>query len=176
MAAGILIRAYEDQDRDAVLALFRTVNAELAPPGMETAFADYVEQSIATEMGRIPEIFQSVPGSGFWVAMAGRDLAGMVGIERHSHEEAELRRMYVDPGRRRQGIGNRLLDHIEAFCRDRGYARLILSTSEVQGAALATYQARGYDLVREEVAEAQSTKTIGGGVRRFHFAKELAID
>ena len=174
MSDEMLIRPYEAGDRDAVLALFRAVNAELAPAGMEAAFADYVERAIADEMGRIPECFQQVDGSGFWVAVRGGALLGMVGIDRHSDAEAELRRMYVDPGQRRQGIGNRLLDHIEGFCRGRGYARLILSTSEIQFAALATYKARGYDLVREEVAEAASTKTVGGGVRRYHFVKRLA--
>ena len=172
----MVIRTYAESDRDAVLALFRMVNGELAPPGMEAAFADYVEQAIASEMGRIPECFLAEAGSGFWVAMDSPTLIGMVGIERHSAEEAELRRMYVNPTFRRRGIGNRLLDHIEEFCRDAGYTRLILSTSEVQGAALATYKARGYEMVREETAEAQSTKTIGGGVRRFHFAKNLAVN
>ena len=176
MADGLIIRAYTNADRSAALNLFRTVNAALAPPGMENAFAEYVERAIAEEMGRISESFQSIKGSGFWVAVERTALRGMVGIERHSREEAELRRMYVDPAHRRQGIGNQLLDHIEDFCHGQGYARLILSTSEVQGAALATYRARGYALVREEIAETQSNKTIGGGVRRFHFAKDLVGD
>lgn len=173
MVDDISIRTYADRDRADVLKLFRAANAQLAPVGIESAFADYVERAIAEEMGRIGECFLKVPGNGFWVALKSGQLVGMVGIERHDDDEAELRRMYVDAACRRQGIGNQMLDHVEAFCRKTGYERLILSTSEIQGAALATYEARGYEPVREEVAEAQSNKTIGGGVRRYHFKKDL---
>jgi hypothetical protein len=48
-----------------------------------------------------------------------------------------------------------------------------LSTSEIQGEALALYRNAGFELVREEVAEAASNKTVGGGIRRFHFTKAL---
>ena len=54
-----------------------------------------------------------------------------------------------------------------------GAAQLDLSTSELQPAALGFYRNAGYELVREEVAEAASNKTLGGGLRRFHFVKRL---
>jgi putative acetyltransferase len=48
-----------------------------------------------------------------------------------------------------------------------------LSTSELQGDALSLYRSSGYQLVREEVAIAASNKTLGGGIRRYHFTKLL---
>jgi putative acetyltransferase len=48
-----------------------------------------------------------------------------------------------------------------------------LSTSELQGDALSLYRNAGYQLVREEVALAVNNKTVGGGIRRFHFTKLL---
>jgi hypothetical protein len=48
-----------------------------------------------------------------------------------------------------------------------------LSTSELQQEALALYQNAGYGLVREEVAVDASHKTLGGGIRRYHFTKAL---
>jgi putative acetyltransferase len=51
--------------------------------------------------------------------------------------------------------------------------KLELSTSELQPAALALYRDAGYRLVREEIAEQASNKTLGGGIRRFYFAKCL---
>jgi len=48
-----------------------------------------------------------------------------------------------------------------------------LSTSELQHAALALYRQAGYFLLREEVAETASNKTVGGGIRRYYFAKTL---
>ena len=62
----------------------------------------------------------------------------------------------------------------EAECRAAGYRALMLSTSEIQEAAIGLYRASGYRLVREEVATAESNKTVGSGVRRFHFIKEFA--
>jgi len=48
-----------------------------------------------------------------------------------------------------------------------------LSTSELQYAALALYRQAGYLLLREEVAEMESNKTVGGAIRRYYFAKTL---
>ena len=98
---------------------------------------------------------------------------GMVGIERLSDDEAEVRRMYVDAGWRRRGIGSRLLAHAENFCAGAGYARIVLSTSALQEAAKALYEARGYRLVRQVVADEQTNRTVGGGIRRYHYVKEL---
>ena len=171
------IRPYAPEDRDRVLKIFRDFNRTLAKPGEEARFEDYIEHSIAEEMGRIPDFYQSRDGTGFWVAVKDGVVVGNAGIEPAHPSEglgaAELRRMYVDAAYRRQGIGNRLLDHIESFCIDAGYTRLVLSTSELQGAAKATYEARGYIQVREEVAQERSHKTVGGGVRRFHYEKAL---
>jgi putative acetyltransferase len=61
----------------------------------------------------------------------------------------------------------------EEECRRRGRPRMNLSTSEMQREALSLYRNAGYELVREEVAVAASNKTIGGGIRRYHFSKML---
>lgn len=57
----------------------------------------------------------------------------------------------------------------EDECRRRKRARIDLSTSEVQSEALSLYRRAGYQLVREGVAVAESNKTLGAGIRRFHF-------
>jgi ribosomal protein S18 acetylase RimI-like enzyme len=85
----------------------------------------------------------------------------------------ELCRMYVDPDVRRRGIARRMLDFAEQECRRRSRPRVDLSTSELQREALALYQNSGYELVREEVTTAASNKTLGGGIRRYHFSKAL---
>jgi hypothetical protein len=50
---------------------------------------------------------------------------------------------------------------------------MVLSTSEIQKEALALYRDAGYRETREEIAADASNKTIGGGIRRFHFVKAL---
>ena len=39
--------------------------------------------------------------------------------------------------------------------------------------ALTLYRNAGYENVREEIADAASNKTLGGGIRRYHFTKRL---
>jgi putative acetyltransferase len=85
----------------------------------------------------------------------------------------ELRRMYVDPAARRIGIGRRMLQHAEAECRRRGVKRLELSTAKIQTEAIALYSSAGYRLVREELAEHGSNKTVGSGMRQLYFRKVL---
>jgi putative acetyltransferase len=81
--------------------------------------------------------------------------------------------MYVDPSTRRMGIARQLLRYAEAECRRRQVAKLELSTSELQGDALALYSRSGYALIREETSDAASNKTLGSGIRRYYFEKIL---
>ena len=98
----------------------------------------------------------------------------MIGLETAEPGDAmELRRMYVEPELRRQGIARTMLAFAENECRRLGMKRLELSTSELQDAALCLYRASGYRLDREELAASVSHKTVGGGIRRFYFSKTL---
>lgn len=172
MTARLAIRAFEERDAEAVRALFIKINRLLAPPDMKQAFERYIDDSITKEIGR-PKDYYGEKGGGFWVAEIDRAIVGMFGLEPSGAAAMELRRMYVDPDFRRRGIAGAMLDFAERHCRNEGRRRLDLSTSEVQSAALAFYRAAGYVEVREEVADAASNKTIGGGIRRFHFEKVL---
>ena len=66
-----------------------------------------------------------------------------------------------------------MLQFAEVECRRRKIVRLELSTSELQAPALAFYRRAGYEIVREEIVEAASNKTLGGGLRRYYFQKVL---
>ena len=101
------------------------------------------------------------------------EAAQLCGLERASLDAMELRRMYVDPGARRHGVARQMLRFAEDECRRRMILKLELSTSELQNAALTLYRNAGYLLVREELAAAETNKTIGTGIRRFYFEKSL---
>ena len=167
-----MIRPFAEADASAVQELFIKVNRGLAPAEMKDAFETYILDSIGAEIGRVSSYYNDKCGS-FWVASCDEEIVGMFGLEPSGESAQELRRMYVDPDWRRRGIAGKMLRHAEDHCRNIGINRLDLSTSEVQPAALAFYRSSGYVLVREEVAEAASNKTIGGGIRRYYFEKAL---
>ena len=97
-------------------------------------------------------------------------LVGHVGVQPADKEnEAELRRMSVSSSVRRQGIGRRLLETTEDFCRSRGYRRIILSTVDFLQPALAMYHNNGYMVVNVEAYGVASN----GQVNVHHLAKEL---
>ena len=155
-----------------MIRLFREFMGELTPPGLGEAFQTYVEQAIAQELGRIEEYYLSRHDQGFWVADAD-DVVGMVGIEHREDQAAELRRMAVQKAQRGKGIARELIATAEAFSRDRGYRRILLSTSELQVAARRLYESSGYRLVREERNATASYKSVGAGFTRYHYEKAL---
>lgn len=172
MSNAIAIRRFQERDAGAVRALFLAVNEQLAPPTMKAAFRAYAERAVREEIGRI-SAYYGARGGAFFVAEADGAILGMFGLEPHADGGMELRRMYVAPAARRRGLARRMLAVAEDWCRDGGITALHLSTSELQREALAFYRNAGYRLVREETATDQSNKTIGGGIRRFHFRKDL---
>ncbi|MCP3406035.1 GNAT family N-acetyltransferase [Bradyrhizobium sp. CCGB01] len=168
----IIIRPFTEEDAEQVRLLFVRVNRLLAPPHMAEAFEQYIAVSLNEETGQISRYYGRRQG-GFWVAVDGKKVVGMFGLEPSSSAGMELRRMYVDPEVRRRGIARQMLRFAEDECRKRSCPRIDLSTSELQREALSLYRASEYRLVREEVAVSPSNKTLGGGIRRFHFTKEL---
>jgi GNAT superfamily N-acetyltransferase len=168
-----IIRSYEDADYTQVVDLFIRINRELAPSQMRERFEQYIQTSIDGEMSRLRDIFSEPKRNAFWVVETGDQIIGMFGIESRSDETTELRRMYLDRRHRGRGIAQRMLQCAETRARELGFAKLILSTAELQKAAIAFYRRSGYSLVRSERAATMSTKTVGGGLTRFHFEKAL---
>ena len=172
MEAEVTIRPFAEQDAAQVRELFITVNRLLSPPHLRDAFEAYIERALAEEIDRITAYYGERDG-GFWVAVKGDKVVGTFGLERASDDAMELRRMYVDPSARRQGIARRMLQFAEDECRSRNISRLQLSTAEIQQAALALYRKAGHRLVAEETVEAVSNKTVGSGILRYYLEKTL---
>ena len=167
-----MIRPFQTEDAEAVRSLFIEVNRLFAPPYMADAFEAYIADSLEQEIDRIPQYYTGKEGQ-FWVVLSDSRVVGMFGLEPSGPGAMELRRMYVDPDFRRRGIAQEMMRAAEDYCLNTGQHRLDLSTSEIQFEALAFYRQAGYELVREEVADETSNKTIGGGIRRYYFEKQL---
>ena len=169
---AIRIRRFTDADASWVRELFIATNRQLSTPELRDAFENYIQRALAEEIDRIADYYREHDG-GFWVAIRGEQRVGTFGWERAAADAMELRRMYVKVASRRTGIARRMLDYAEAECRRRGITRLLLSTAAIQQAAVALYRSAGYPLVRAEIAEMPSNKTVGSGLRRLHFEKIL---
>jgi GNAT superfamily N-acetyltransferase len=91
-------------------------------------------------------------GSGrerLWLAEQGAGLVGCVAIVAAAPETAQLRWFLVEPASRGRGLGKRLLNEALAFCRECGYADVILWTESVLTAAARLYRAAGFRKTEE---------------------------
>jgi len=170
---AVIIRAYEDTDHAQVRDLFIRINRELAPANMREQFEEYISTAINGELSQLRGVFSETKRNAFWVVETNGQIIGMLGIESRDHASTELRRMYLDRRYRGRGIAQRMLQCAEMRARKLGFSKLILSTAEVQQAAISFYRKSGYTLVKSELADTMSTKTVGGGLTRFHFEKVL---
>jgi len=169
-------RPYVVADFEAVADLWTRVNRELAPAGMETLFEQYIATTIAGELSRLLDIFSQARRNAFWVvelADESRRIVGTFGIECHNSDSTELRRMYIDASRRGCGLAARMLRKAEAAARELGFSRMIVSTADIQRAAVRFYTKSGFQRVRSEIAEAMTVKQPGGGLLRHYFEKAL---
>ena len=168
----IELRPYAGPDHAAVRALFIAVNRALAPPEMRDTFEHYIERSLAEEIDRIDAYYAEHEGR-FMISVRNGQFVGMFGLEMSGPEGMELRRMYVAPGARRSGIGRFMLRHAENLAQSSGARRLVLNTTELQPEALALYRTSGFTQTKVDIALAATNKTVGSGIRRYHFEKWL---
>jgi GNAT superfamily N-acetyltransferase len=85
---------------------------------------------------------------------------------RRDGEDAELKRMYVVPARRRSGIARELLAELERAAAAAGHRRLILLTGLRQPEAIAFYRSAGYTEVARFGYYADAPEAV-------HLGKEL---
>ena len=88
------------------------------------------------------------PGQSFWGAFRGRELYGMVGVERETRaknrHKAKVAGMYVAPELAGQGVGRQLLDALIAHCRREGLVSLVLTVTEGNEQARRLYEGVGF--------------------------------
>ncbi len=80
----------------------------------------------------------------FLVARLGSQPVGCGAIRRIANDTAEVKRMYVSPAGRRQGIARRILAKLERHAADFGYRAIRLETGIFQPEAQRLYEACGY--------------------------------
>ena len=83
---------------------------------------------------------------GIWIFYSGAHPAGCVLFRPllHLGSAGEVKRLYVRPQFRRQGIAEKLMEAVEAFASDNGQEWLYLDTNEGFDAAIRFYESKGY--------------------------------
>src|SRR5271170_6569545 len=162
-APSVNFRGYQLTDYDPVASLWTRINRELAPPGMEKMFEQYIAVTLDGELRQLLEVFSEAKRNCFWVVEDADRIVGSFGIESRNTSDTELRRMYLDRTYRGSGIAQRMLDFAEATARALGFTKMIASTAQIQKAADRFYRRNGFQLIRTEVAEAMTAKQVGGG-------------
>jgi GNAT superfamily N-acetyltransferase len=80
----------------------------------------------------------------FLVAYAGGTPAGCGALRQLDEGSAEIKRMYVVPGMRGQGISVAVLQALESWAAERGWFTLKLETGPKQPEAIRFYERSGY--------------------------------
>ena len=166
-------RAYRTADFDQVASLWTRINRELAPADKRELFETYIATAIESELTRLHDIFSEAKRNGFWVVESGTQIVGTFGLQSCSPDCTELRRMYLDTGFRGRGIAQAMLDFAQTRARALGFSKMILSSAEIQKAAVRFYRRNGFHHIRTEVADTASIKQAGGGLARLYFEKPL---
>jgi GNAT superfamily N-acetyltransferase len=78
----------------------------------------------------------------------------MVGLDKHTDDVAELRRMSVHESVRRHGIAKLLLMMFEDFAKEQGYKEIMLTTLNAQVPAIRAYEKAGFSFAGEQFFDA----------------------
>lgn len=106
--------------------------------GLDLSFQNF-EHEIANL-----ETEYALPGGAFFMARENGRLLGCVGLRRFSDGTGEIKRLYVVPAARGQGVGRQLAQAAVTAGRALGYERLLLDTLPSMQAAQSLYQSLGF--------------------------------
>jgi GNAT superfamily N-acetyltransferase len=108
----------------------------------------------------------SPPGGGFFVGWRDGDAVCCGGLKRLTEDTCEIKKMYVIPAARGQGVARTLLHELERAALELGYDTVRLDTGPKQIHAQALYADEGYETVEDfngnPVAVFWGEKRLGG--------------
>lgn len=72
---------------------------------------------------------------------------GCGAIKEYAHDTMEVKRMYVVPGKRGQGIGAAMLKQLELWAMELNFGKCLLETGIKQTSAIELYMKNGYSII-----------------------------
>jgi GNAT superfamily N-acetyltransferase len=104
---------------------------------------DLCFQGFDKELATLPGDYGR-PRGRLWLAMAGGEAVGCVGLRPFENEGCEMKRLYVRPAHRKKGIGRRLAVTAVETAKELGYQRMFLDTLASMIGATSLYRALGF--------------------------------
>ncbi len=132
MAAMPITITRERPDTNDAIALIMELEAELDPLYPAASRHGYSVDKLIAQ------------GVAFFVVRCDGAPAGCGGVQLFGREYGELKRMYVRPPWRGQGLAKRLLEALEEYARGQQVGVLRLETGIHQVAAMGLYERMGY--------------------------------
>jgi GNAT superfamily N-acetyltransferase len=121
-------------------------------PDVRDALAEYLAEIVAR--GAVSHVDPdeaddvddyTAPGGCFLAVSRGGDVIGCGAIRSVSAEVGEVKRMWIRPDARGEGLASLLLDALIEQSRAIGHTRLLLDTNAVLTQALALYRKHGFE-------------------------------
>ncbi|MBS0544781.1 MAG: carbonate dehydratase [Proteobacteria bacterium] len=104
---------------------------------------DLSYQGFGDEVANLPGAYGEADGRLFFAEVDGRP-AGCVGVRRFSEGVCEMKRLYVDPDLRGQGLGRKLALAAIKAAQALGYRRILLDTLPTMRIAVKLYRELGF--------------------------------
>lgn len=132
-----LIRNWQPGDRTAAVNLIQSVLTEYGL-GCEPCGADQ-------DVEQIEKYYQQTGGE-FWVVEQEGKIVGTAGFYpiKRGNQAVEIRKMYLLPDVRGQGLGKFLLNELEAKIQEKGFKEIWIETASVLKEAVKLYEKYGY--------------------------------
>jgi GNAT superfamily N-acetyltransferase len=103
------------------------------------------------DLNDIPGFYQ-VNNGNFWIARTGGKIIGTISLLDTGNRQGALRKMFVDKDHRGAawGVGQKLLDTLIDWARDKEFTAIFLGTTEKFVAAQKFYEKNGFTEIKKE--------------------------
>ncbi|MBW4601556.1 MAG: GNAT family N-acetyltransferase [Calothrix sp. FI2-JRJ7] len=138
-----IILADVEEDIDDIRELFYGNLCEVEPIFERELNVSFdVDEYLENDIAKLSQF--TVPSCGLFLAKVNGQNAGCAGFRRNNQSTAEVKRMYVKPEYRRQGIGRALLQAVITEATKLGYAKIRLDTVFFAKEAQKLYRSFGF--------------------------------